>query len=254
MTQTKEVNKVGENKFHWLQSSGGIICILRTPSNTHLLPPSPGNPLPAPRDNCCCKLGNAARVWLWGETKHLKLTVHHFQTNLPAFVAAVEEKCRNLRLSCQLIAGRSSAQGRRKARQSGIQTPQAAARRALPAATGASKCSTNFPTHSSSFLQPDSGKSLKIPVKPGELGLYTALGHPGVLRTVAFSLLPYRNTVVMQFLEFLSPRSNSALQHPYFMLCSHKRQGGSALGWDLAPWTWAGTHPAPECQRGEAPQ
>lgn len=37
------------------------------------------------------------------------------------------------------------------------------------------------------------------------------------------------------------------------MLCSHKTQGGSAWDEGLAPWTWAGIHHAPGCQRGEAP-
>lgn len=78
----------------------------------------------------------------FGDTEHLKLTAHPFQTHLPAFGAAWEEKCRNPILRCQLMAGQQCP-GKEEILGSGILAPQAVAGRALP---GVTKCSTNFST------------------------------------------------------------------------------------------------------------
>lgn len=98
--------------------------------------------------------------------------MHHFQTNLPAFVAAVQEKCRNLNLSCQLAVGKQ-----RPGIEGSLAIGNADSAGLCPLPRGCQSVPPTSPPHSSSFLQADCSKSLQIPVKPRELGLYTTLGR-----------------------------------------------------------------------------
>lgn len=142
-----------------------------------------------------------------------------FITSKPTLLPSLQQRKRSAGISASIS---NSLLGSRRCWPWGIQTPQAVACRALPAATGVSKCSTSFSPSQQQPLTTGLQQITENSSKTQGIGSLYSLGASSLEGPQK-----HRSDVIF---GIASLQTQQCLAASLLYAVLHKRQGGSALG------------------------